>query len=196
MNKMQVKGGIHQARPHDSGHKHVTGEAEYIDDIAEPAGTLHAYLGLSKRPHAEILSMDLESVREAGASSPCSPPKTFRATTIFPPRTCMTSRSLPKELVEFWGQPLFAVIAETREQARRAAVLAMIEYRDLPHAISIDAAEAAGGKFVTAPLKLERGEIAAGAGEGAPAAQGRDDHWRAGAFLSRRPDFHGHSRRG
>ena len=40
-------------------------QAEYTDDIAEPAGTLHAYLGLSDRAHAEIVSMDLDAVRAA-----------------------------------------------------------------------------------------------------------------------------------
>ncbi len=34
--------------------------------------------------------------------------------------------------VQFFGQPIFAVIAETREQARRACRLAKIEYDELP----------------------------------------------------------------
>jgi hypothetical protein len=51
--------------PHESGHKHVTGTAEYIDDIAEPIGTLHAYLGLSGHAHAEILDIDLRAVASA-----------------------------------------------------------------------------------------------------------------------------------
>ena len=51
--------------------------------------------------------------------------------------------------VHFWGQPVFAVIAETRDQARRAAHLAKIEYRDLPFHTDVRAAQAAGGKLVT-----------------------------------------------
>ena len=34
---------------HDSAHKHVAGSADYTDDMVEPEGTLHAYLGLSAR---------------------------------------------------------------------------------------------------------------------------------------------------
>src|SRR5690606_32577255 len=64
--------------------------------------------------------------------------------------------------VHFWGQPLFAVIAETRDQARRAAHLAVIEYRDLPALLDVRSAQAAGGRLVTEPLKLERGDVAAG----------------------------------
>jgi xanthine dehydrogenase large subunit len=33
---------LHEPLVHDSAAKHVSGRAEYIDDMAEPAGTLHA----------------------------------------------------------------------------------------------------------------------------------------------------------
>ena len=53
MNKMDVvarretKGGrLHESTPHDSAIKQVAGRAEYVDDLTEPEGTLHAYLGL------------------------------------------------------------------------------------------------------------------------------------------------------
>ena len=36
-----------QATPHESAHLHVSGEAIYVDDIPELAGTLHCALGLS-----------------------------------------------------------------------------------------------------------------------------------------------------
>ena len=60
-----IRGGVHTAQQHDSAIKHVTGRAEYADDITEPMGTLHAYLGLSEAAHAEIVSIDLEAVRTA-----------------------------------------------------------------------------------------------------------------------------------
>ena len=52
--------------------------------------------------------------------------------------------------VHFWGQPLFAVIAETRDQARRAAHAAVIEYRDLAFITSVRDAQAAGGRVESA----------------------------------------------
>lgn len=36
-----LSGGVRTASKHDSGPKHVAGEAVYIDDIIEPFGTLH-----------------------------------------------------------------------------------------------------------------------------------------------------------
>jgi len=52
-------------RQHDSANKHVTGAARYIDDMVEPTGTLHAYLGLSQAAHGDILDMDLSKIAAA-----------------------------------------------------------------------------------------------------------------------------------
>ena len=61
----QIVGGVATEQRHDSAHKHVTGEAVYIDDMPEPAGTLHACLGLSTVAHGRITSIDLSAVRAA-----------------------------------------------------------------------------------------------------------------------------------
>uniref|UniRef100_UPI002FCC3ACE xanthine dehydrogenase molybdopterin binding subunit n=1 Tax=Bosea sp. (in: a-proteobacteria) TaxID=1871050 RepID=UPI002FCC3ACE len=58
------------------------------------------------------------------------------------------------------GQPLFAVIATTREQARHAATLAQADYEEAPPLLDVATARAAGGDLVTQPLKLERGDVA------------------------------------
>ena len=36
-----IEGTVRRPLAHDSAVKHVTGTARYIDDVAEPAGTLH-----------------------------------------------------------------------------------------------------------------------------------------------------------
>ena len=43
-----------QSIPHDSANKHVTGLAQYTDDISEPINTLHGAIGWSKKAHAII----------------------------------------------------------------------------------------------------------------------------------------------
>ncbi len=153
---------MHTSVPHDSGAKHVSGRAEYIDDMPMPVGGLHAYLGLSKKAHARIAEMDLEPVRSA--------PGVVAVLTAedIPGHADISSVGAGDEPVfatgevMFWGQPLFAVIAETRDQARRAAALAEITYQELPAKIDIDAAMAAGGDVVTAPLVLSRGDAQSG----------------------------------
>jgi len=51
--------------PHESAALHVTGEAQYKDDIALPANTLHAAFGTSAEAHARIASLDLSPVLAA-----------------------------------------------------------------------------------------------------------------------------------
>jgi len=63
--KSDINGRMHVSLKHDSAHKHVSGEAEYIDDIPEMAGTLHGAVGLSICAHGEIVAIDLEAVRSA-----------------------------------------------------------------------------------------------------------------------------------
>ena len=60
-----IRGAVHEDRQHDSAIKHVRGLAEYTDDIAEPVGTLHAYLGVSTVAHGTLKGIDLSEVRAA-----------------------------------------------------------------------------------------------------------------------------------
>ena len=56
---MDINSFIEQSRPHESGSKHVSGYANYIDDIIEPEGTLYGAIGYSKKSHAIISKLDL-----------------------------------------------------------------------------------------------------------------------------------------
>ncbi len=153
---------VHKPIAHDSGPKHVAGRAEYIDDMPEPQGTLHAYLGLSERAHATITGFDLSAVLQApgvaGVLTKADIPGHFDISS----NGSGDEPVFADGVVEFWGQPLFAVVAATRDQARRAAKLAKITYADLDAHLDVEAALAAGGKLVTPPLKLERGDVEAG----------------------------------
>ncbi len=166
MNVMQpidrIRGGVHEKERHESGHKHVTGTAEYIDDMPEPAGTLHAYLGLSERAHAEILSIDFDAVKTAPGVIGILTAADIPGENDVSPAHKHDDPVFATGMVEFHGQPIFAVIAETRDEARRAAAKVKIEYRDLPHVTDVLEAAAANYPLVIDPLKLERGDIAAG----------------------------------
>ena len=163
---------LHVSTPHDSASKQVAGRADYVDDLPEPEGMLHAYLGLSARPHAEILSLDLEAVRSApgvvGVLTAADIPGLNDVSSVHK----HDEPVLAEGVVQYYGQPIFAVIGETREAARRATKLVKIEYRDLPFATDVDAALTAGGKLVTEPLKLERGDVAAGLAKSERRAKG------------------------
>ncbi|MBN9315588.1 MAG: xanthine dehydrogenase molybdopterin binding subunit [Devosia sp.] len=153
---------LHVSTPHDSAAKQVAGRADYIDDLVEPEGTLHAYLGLSTKPHADIAAMNLDAVRAAPGVVGVLTAEDVPAENDISSVHKHDEPVFATTRVVTWGQPLFAVIGTTREAARRAAKLARIEYRDLPFFTDVDGAMAAGGKLVTEPLKLERGDVEAG----------------------------------
>ncbi len=158
--KKSISGAVHTDRRHDSAEKHVTGRAEYCDDIAEPQGTLHAYLGTSTVAHGLIKSMDLEAVLAAPGVIGVLTAADVPGCNDISPTGQNDEPVFPVDKSEFHGQPLFAVIATSRDAARRATELAKIDYEVLPHALDPVSAMEAGYPHVTAPLKLERGDIA------------------------------------
>ena len=60
---------VHKPLPHDSARLHVQGAATYVDDIGEPAGTLHIAVGMANKASGKLKSLGLEAVRGALASS-------------------------------------------------------------------------------------------------------------------------------
>ena len=155
-----VSGTVHNSRIHDSAEKHVTGQADYTDDIAQPEGTLHAYLGVSKVAHANILKLDLSEVLNSPGVVGVLTADDIPGANDISPTGLNDEPVFPTDKIQFHGQPLFAVVAETRDAARRAAERAQIECEALPFALDPVAARDAGYPYVTAPLKLERGDVA------------------------------------
>ncbi len=160
LDKARIAGGVASDQKHDSAHKHVSGEAVYIDDMPEPVGTLHACLGLAEVAHGTITSMDLSKVRAAPGVVTVLTADDIPGENDISPTGLHDEPILASDRVQFFGQPIFAVIAETREAARRACRLAKIEYAEEPALIDI-ADAGADARLVTAPLKLERGDSAA-----------------------------------
>ncbi|HWL56095.1 MAG TPA: xanthine dehydrogenase molybdopterin binding subunit [Paracoccus sp. (in: a-proteobacteria)] len=157
---VSVKGAAHSSIIHDSAEKHVTGRADYTDDLMEPVGTLHAYLGLSTVAHGRIIAMDLDAVRNAPGVHLVLTAGDIPGVNDISPNGLHDDPVFAFPEVQFLGQPIFAVIAETRDQARRACQLAKVEYEVLPHVLDAIAARDAGMGYVTKPLKLARGDMA------------------------------------
>lgn len=154
-------GPVGSAIAHDSAARHVAGEAVYIDDIAAPESLLHAYLGTSAIAHGQLLSLDLDPVRAAPGVVAVLTAEDVPGVNDISSTHRHDEPLFATDRILFHGQPLFAVVAETREQARHAAMLAKAEYAEEAPLIDVAAARAAGGALVTEPLKLERGDVAA-----------------------------------
>lgn len=155
-----IKGGVATDQRHDSAHKHVSGTAVYIDDMPEPAGTLHGCLGLADIAHGTITAMDLSAVRVAPGVVAVLTGADVPGENDISPTGRHDEPILTDTLVQFHGQPIFAVIAETREAARRACRLAKVEYDALPFVTDIGALDPLNDKLVTPPLTLKRGDAA------------------------------------
>ncbi len=169
----KIAGGVHTDQRHDSAHKHVTGEAVYIDDMPEPAGTLHVGLGLAGVAHGTIRAMDLSAVRAAPGVVDVLTHADVPGENDIAPSGMHDDPVLADGKVQFHGQPVFAVLARTRDQARRAARLAKIEYDELPAVIAIGGLDATVARQVTTPLTLKRGDAAAVIAEAPRRIRGR-----------------------
>jgi len=148
----------HDAK-HDSAAKHVSGEALYIDDLPEPPGLLHAFIRLSERAHARITRLDVTAVA-------AMPGVAAVMTAADVPGVNDVGPALPGDpifadgLVEYHGQSVFAVAADSIASARRAAAAAVIEYDPLPAILTIDQALTAQA-FVLPTQVMARGDAAA-----------------------------------
>ena len=127
---------INETRPHDSAYKHVSGYAEYTDDIKEPEETLFGAIGWSKKAHAIIKKIDLSKVRlSEGVISVVTHldiPGRNDVGPVFDGDPIFANKK-----VEFYGQPLFAVSATSMELARKAVLKAKIIYKELKPIVTI-----------------------------------------------------------
>ena len=117
------------------------------------------HIAMSTKAHAKIVDLDLSPVRAApGVVCVVAAADIPGKNDISP---VMGDDPLFAEgVVEYAGQSLFAVGAETIEMARDAAALARIFYEDLPAVISIDEAMDQGS-LLEEPYVMSRGDAQA-----------------------------------
>ena len=134
--RADITTGVGRSVKHESADKHVSGEAVYVDDRLEFPNQLHVYARMSDRAHARILSID---------TAPCY--------AIPGVAIAITSMDVPGQLdigpvvagdplladgkVEYVGQVVLAVGADSLETARKAAMAAIIEYEDLEPVLDV-----------------------------------------------------------
>ncbi len=148
---------VGQARVHESAALHVLGEASYTDDIPEARGTLHAALGLSQQPHARLTVVDLDAVRASRGVVAVYTADDIPGTNDCGP-IIHDDPILAPALVQYVGQPIFIVVADTHDNARRAARLGKVSYDELPAILTPQAAKAAQS-YVLPPMHLQRGDF-------------------------------------
>ncbi|USG62275.1 xanthine dehydrogenase molybdopterin binding subunit [Sneathiella marina] len=154
----EIKGTVYKGLAHDSAAKQVAGEAAYIDDIAEPKDMLMLYVAQSEKAHARVLKLDVSAVRTApGVAAVLTAGDVPGINDASP--IAGDDPLFAEGLVECVGQSLFAVAADTLEQARSAAGLAVVEYEELPALLTVEQAIAAES-FVLPSREIVRGNPA------------------------------------
>jgi len=151
-----IRGSVGDSVPHDSAPLHVSGDATYTDDIVEPKNLLHMAVGLSTKPHARIPNMDLEAVINAPGVVHVITADDIPGENNFGP-VVADDPILAPGLAQYAGQAMFAVAAETVDQARKATRLAIVDYDEL-EAILDPMTAVESGSFVLPSESLKRGD--------------------------------------
>ena len=142
---------------HESAVKHVTGKAIYTDDISEPKNLLHAVIGYSNCSKGVIKKIDYKDVLSSEGVVDIITEKDIEGINdvgpIFKGDKIFTSKN-----IEYYGQPIFAVIAKTNNLAKKAALKVKIDLKISKPIVSIE--EALKKKsFVLKPKYITRGNI-------------------------------------
>jgi len=128
--------GVGKSVKHDSAPKHVSGEAVYVDDRLEFPNQLHIYARMSDRAHARIVRIDTAPCYEvpgvAIAITAQDVPGQLDIGAVLPGDPLLADSK-----VEYIGQPVIAVAADSLETARKAAMAAIIEYEDLEPVLDV-----------------------------------------------------------
>jgi len=144
---------VHTSRRHDSALKHVTGQALYIDDLPEPAGTLHAALVLSPIAHGRLKKVEVPP--SPGVVAVLGPNDIPGKNDIAP--VGQNEPLFAFDQIDHAGQPLAMVVGETLDAARHAAERAVIDIEAGEPILDIETALAKKA-YVQAPQTLLRGD--------------------------------------
>lgn len=140
---------------HESAHLHVSGKANYVDDIPEVEGTLYAGLGLAEIAHGKIINMDLSAVWQAEGVVSVLTGAELLHNNCGP--VVADEPIIATDTVSFFGQVIFVVVAKTYQQAQQASRLAKVTYEALEPILTIEQA-IARQSWILPPVQLTAGD--------------------------------------
>jgi xanthine dehydrogenase large subunit len=156
--QLQTAGEVGQALPHDSAALHVKGTAPYIDDLREPEDMVHVAPGYAKDgAKGRIRSIDLSAVKTFPGVVAVLTASDIPGLNDASPSIGGDPILADGEII-FHGQVVFAVVAESREAARKAARLARIEVAAAPPAVTVDDALTMQTDDILPPYGYGRGD--------------------------------------
>ena len=146
-----------RSEKHESAIRQVSGSARYVDDIPAPASLCYASAGVTNVASGTLTSLDLSAVKRSPGVIDVITISDIPGHTDIGPVFGGDPILLDKE-VKFHGQPVFAVLAETQEQARVAATKATMTFAEAEAILTTDEALAADAK-VRPTHEFGRGDV-------------------------------------
>lgn len=154
--KTHLKTGVGKGIKHESGDKHVSGEAQYIDDKLEFPNQLHVYVRTSDYAHAKVTNIDIsECLTMPGVVQVVTAKDVPGELDVGP--ILKGDPLLVDERVEYYGQPIVAVAATSHEAALKAAKTIKIDYEPLTPILDVKEA-LEKEHFVQESHQLKRGD--------------------------------------
>ncbi|MEM7158317.1 MAG: xanthine dehydrogenase molybdopterin binding subunit [Myxococcota bacterium] len=154
---------LHQSTIHDSGHRHTSGQARYVDDWPLPPGTGHGWVVTSPHAHAKILRRDATAARALPGVHAVLFADAVPGNPLIGP-IVHDEELLASERVHYVGQIVALVVAEDLATARDAAAQLVIEYEPLPAVHTIDEA-IEHDQYIGQPHVIARGDVDAALAE-------------------------------
>jgi xanthine dehydrogenase large subunit len=148
---------LHVSSPHESGLKHTSGEALYVDDLPSPRGLLTGHVVTSPHAHARLVRADGTKARALPGVHAVLFARDIPGHNEVGP-VIHDEPLLADGEVHCVGQAVALVLAESADVARRAAALLELEYEPLPALLTIQDAVRAGA-FLSEPHTLRRGDV-------------------------------------
>ncbi len=146
--------------PHDSAHKHVTGEAIYTDDFAVRKNMLEVWPVCAPHARARILKRDASAARTMpGIAAVLLAEDVPGINDVGAVRH--DEILLAETEVFYHGQIIALVVGESQEACRAAAAKVLVEYEPLRPILKIEDA-VAQNSFHTNPNFIRRGDIKSG----------------------------------
>ncbi len=143
--------------PHESAMNHVTGRSVYIDDIQSVSNLLCGRIVYSPHAHARIVSFDISKAKKLEGVKAVLCYKDIPGHNNIGP-VIHDEACLAENKVEFIGQVVFLIAAETDEICRNAEKLIDIEYELLEPILDIPTA-IKKNNFLAPPRKIETGNV-------------------------------------
>src|SRR5450830_1824940 len=140
---------------HESGEKHATGEAVYIDDIPVNAQLLVGRVVYSPHAHARILSFDLSQAKKIPGVHAVLCHKDIPGHNQMGP-VMKDEPCLAADEVVCIGQAVFLIAAETEEQCLEAEKKIKIKYQSLEPILTLEKA-IEKNNLVGPPRTMHRG---------------------------------------